>query len=336
MLKNFLRDKWVLIIISTVVKIFVAVFLVMSGSSSDTIILSLIIYLCVDLMYLVYSYFKYRMEIFKIEKLARSLDRHYYIHELIKRPKNEEAAIYYDLMKLANQDMVTEIGSFKKEANEYREFIEEWIHEMKTPLTTIQMLSSTDEDEMGSLQQEVNRLRNLLDICLHYIRVGTLEKDYHVLEFNVLDMLHEIFMDEKTQIMLKDIEIQINISPEQEIVSDKKWVSFMIHQVLLNAIKYVDYGGKIQIHDDEKDNIYWIHIEDNGCGIKKSDLPRIFEKGFTGSTMKRKSSSGLGLYLVKTTANKMNVKLNINSKIGEYTKVSLGFPIGIKSNLSKL
>lgn len=111
------------------------------------------------------------------------------------------------------------------------------------------------------------------------------------------------------------------------VYTDEKWLSFMISQVLNNAIKYLDKDKKeIEIYSEVKDNQVVLVILDNGCGIRASDVPRVFDKGFTGSNRKREYATGIGLYLVKKLSEKLDIKVSIDSKYQEYTKVSFVFP----------
>ncbi len=111
------------------------------------------------------------------------------------------------------------------------------------------------------------------------------------------------------------------------VYTDEKWLSFMISQVLNNAIKYLDKDKKaIEIYSEVHDNQVVLVVLDNGCGIRASDMPRIFDKGFTGSNRKREYATGIGLYLVKKLSEKLDIAVSIDSKYQEYTKVSFVFP----------
>ena len=132
----------------------------------------------------------------------------------------------------------------------------------------------------------------------------------------------------KNKDVLLNNHIKLNVHDLEVLVyTDEKWLSFMISQVLNNAIKYLDKDKKeIEIYSEVKDNQVVLVILDNGCGIRASDVPRVFDKGFTGSNRKREYATGIGLYLVKKLSEKLDIKVSIDSKYQEYTKVSFVFP----------
>lgn len=322
MLKEYLKNKEGLIFYIWVSRIFILIFFYILGIEYYAIIISLLIFLTMDIFYFGFKSWKYREEKLKYNKLIKELDKHYYIHELIKRPIDEEKAIYYDLIKIANQDMINEINNKENEITEFREIIEEWIHEMKTPLTSIKLLNN-DENISG----EILRLENFLDLSLSTIRLDTLEKDYHVEDINFMDIFHSIILEEKELIRNKDLKINLNIENIYSIKSDGKWIKFILKQIIINSIKYSKNFGEIKVEEKYGENNYILDIVDYGTGIEESDLHRVFEKGFTGSGNKRESSSGLGLYLVKRCCDKMNIKISVKSKFNKYTKISLVFPM---------
>lgn len=325
MLGSFLEDKWGTVFYIWIVRIVVSIFLLLAGTKLVAVFLMTILYLLCDFLYFIVKYKNYVAEKKKADKIIENLDRHYYIHELIKRPKNGENAIYYDLMKLSNQDMVREIREKSNKLQEFRELIEEYIHEMKTPLTSIELISESFQNKTD-LKIEVSRLEDILALCLTVIRMESLEKDYHLDNINISNLIHEIILEEKQQVRQKNIVLNISISPNSIVKSDEKWVAFILKQIIVNAIKYVEIDGKIEIFEEVKNFNYLLHIRDNGIGIPESDLPRVFERGFTGSKVQRQSASGLGLYLSKTCADKMNIKIDIESEYKKYTQVTLAFP----------
>ncbi|WP_207654976.1 sensor histidine kinase [Haloimpatiens massiliensis] len=187
----------------------------------------------------------------------------------------------------------------------------------------------TQKDSSNKISRELSKLSNLMETSLFYIRANTLEKDYHVREIYLFKIIHEVLLKEKAAIQEKRIEIEIiHDNVDVSVYTDKKWIEFILYQTLLNSIKYVKPLGKISFKIIKEVGIIKLIMEDNGCGISSSDLPRVFEKGFTGSNKRRGEATGIGLYLCKKSADKMRIDLSIESRENEYTRVIIGFPVG--------
>ncbi|NLY20744.1 MAG: HAMP domain-containing histidine kinase [Tissierellia bacterium] len=321
---DYLNNRWDNWVYIWIMRIIVFILLFLGNIKIEMLALTVILMLITDIVFTSYKYYKYKNEMEEKKNILNSLDKTYYVHELLSRPKNEEAAIYYDIMKLANRDMIGEIAKVRNEHNDFRELIEEWIHEMKTPITSINL--SVGEGENIELIEEVKRLNDILELCLTAIRIGDLQRDYHLDTINTADLVHGIIMEEKQMIRSKDIHFKVKVSLNSKYKSDFKWSRFIIYQIIINAIKYSDYGGVVEITEFRNEYSYAIAIKNYGKGIPKSELPRIFEKGFTGSKIERKSASGLGLYLVKQTADKMNISIKVDSIENEYTEFMVVFP----------
>lgn len=327
MLKKYLCSKTLIIFLTVLVEILVGLILSLTGTSWDIVFLTYAIVYTFLVLYLITDYLQYKKEYKRINNLLEELDKRYLIVEILESPKNLQGQLYFYILKRACHDMVTEISKIKGEYLDYKEYLEEWIHEMKTPLTTISLIQPSDLNYNMRLKGELSKLSNLLETSLYYIRSNSLEKDYYIKEFNLSDIIHNAILQEKEQLQSKDIEIKVNLSNEK-VYSDEKWIGFIFHQILLNSIKYVDVGGKINIYDEINRDGLTLIIKDNGCGISASDVSRVFEKGFTGKNRRKDKASGIGLYLCKKSADKMNLGLSVESKEGEYTKVKLFFPKG--------
>ena len=172
-----------------------------------------------------------------------------------------------------------------------------------------------------------------VDQILYYARSENPEKDYFIKELNLSDVIHKVLLKYRVYILDEKISVQVN-HLEKKIYSDEKWLIFIVSQVIQNSIKYMNKKDKrIEINASEnKDNVI-LFIKDNGCGIKDSDLARVFEKGFTGSDRTKSKSTGIGLYLSKKICNKLGLEINIYSKYKEGTKVEIIYP---KSNFNKM
>ena len=197
-----------------------------------------------------------------------------------------------------------------------------WVHQIKTPIAAMNFLLDNEEVDQKILQQELFKIERYVEMVLTYIRLDSTSSDYVITKINLDEVVKDSVKKYATIFINKKIKLNF-VSHETMIISDKKWLSFAIEQILGNSVKYSNTGGEITIETCENKLI----VEDNGMGIKEEDLPRIFEKGFTGFNGRyEKKSSGLGLYLCKKTLDKLGHHIEISSKVGEGTRVEITFP----------
>lgn len=165
---------------------------------------------------------------------------------------------------------------------------------------------------------------------LYYARSENTEKDYFVRKPDLQDVVHELILKFRRYFLNAGVELDIRIE-KVSVFTDEKWLSFILSQIIQNDLKYFDKPKKaLSIHSEENDTSVSLVIQDNGCGISASDLPRIFEKGFTGSDRTKSASTGMGmgLYLAKTLCDRLGLGLAVESREGEFTKVRVVFPKG--------
>ena len=243
-----------------------------------------------------------------LEALPKSLDiRIDYYHKIIEK-------LYEELEKLTQEN--------RQKNTDMVDYYSMWVHQIKTPIAAMNFLLDNEEVDQKILQQELFKIERYVEMVLTYIRLDSTSSDYVITKIN----LDEVVKDsvKKYAIIFINKKIKLNyVSHETIVISDKKWLSFAIEQMLGNSVKYSSAGGEITIETCENKLV----IEDNGIGIKEEDLPRIFEKGFTGFNGRyEKKSSGLGLYLCKKTLDKLGHHIEISSKVGEGTRVEITFP----------
>ena len=197
-----------------------------------------------------------------------------------------------------------------------------WVHQIKTPIAAMNFLLDNEEVDQKNLQQELFKIERYVEMVLTYIRLDSISSDYVITKINLDEVVKDSVKKYATIFINKKIKLNY-VSHETMVISDKKWLSFAFEQILGNSVKYSGAGGEITIETYENKLV----IEDNGIGIKEEDLPRIFEKGFTGFNGRyEKKSSGLGLYLCKKTLDKLGHRIEISSKVGEGTRIEITFP----------
>ena len=176
-------------------------------------------------------------------------------------------------------------------------------------------------------KKELDKIDNYIDQVLYYARSNTTEKDYFVKELDLSSVIHNVLLKYRDYLLEQKIKITTT-NLEKKIYTDEKWLQFVISQIIQNSIKYMDKSKKeiIITGEETKENIT-LTITDNGCGIKESDISRVFEKGFTGSNRGKESSTGIGLYLAKKICVELGLTISIQSIYKEKTTVKVIFPI---------
>lgn len=242
------------------------------------------------------------------EDLPKSLDiRIDYYHKIIEK-------LYEELEKLTQEN--------RQKNTDMVDYYSMWVHQIKTPIAAMNFLLDNEEVDQKNLQQELFKIERYVEMVLTYIRLDSTSSDYVITKINLDEVVKDSVKKYATIFINKKIKLNF-VSHETMVISDKKWLSFAIEQILGNSVKYSNTGGEITIETCENKLI----VEDNGMGIKEEDLPRIFEKGFTGFNGRyEKKSSGLGLYLCKKTLDKLGHHIEISSKVGEGTRVEITFP----------
>ena len=243
-----------------------------------------------------------------LEALPKSLDiRIDYYHKIIEK-------LYEELEKLTQEN--------RQKNTDMVDYYSMWVHQIKTPIAAMNFLLDNEEVDQKNFQQELFKIERYVEMVLTYIRLDSTSSDYVITKINLDEVVKDSVKKYATIFINKKIKLNF-VSHETMVISDKKWLSFAIEQILGNSVKYSNTGGKITIETCENKLV----IEDNGMGIKEEDLPRIFEKGFTGFNGRyEKKSSGLGLYLCKKTLDKLGHHIEISSKVGEGTRVEITFP----------
>ncbi|MEK5393903.1 sensor histidine kinase [Margalitia sp. FSL K6-0131] len=202
-----------------------------------------------------------------------------------------------------------------------------WIHEVKTPLTAMNLIIDRIEDEKlkAQLTHEWLRIHLLLDTQLHQKRIPFMKNDLYIEKVDLHSILVKEIKTLQSWCMQKGIGFDMDLKVP-EVISDGKWVAFIIRQLLTNAIKYSD-ASDIYIKTYEINKQVYLEVEDFGRGIDPKDLPRIFEKGFTSTTDHQDhAATGMGLYLAKKAAKSLSISINVESKPGTGTTFILAFP----------
>lgn len=263
-----------------------------------------------------------------ITERVKDLKEPWLIAELLPVSYTIEDEIYQELLRKVGSSAIEEIHKIEDDQKEYEDYIEQWIHEVKTPITSIHLMLENRISENPGLKRDLNvelsRLENDVELALYYARSEQIYRDYLIQKLNVRKVLLKVVNKNRTVIMNSSVAIDLDCDEALYAYGDEKWLVFMLTQVLLNAIKYkAEADAKVVMRAKRDNKRIVLNIIDNGKGIKKEELPRIFDKGFTGSNGRdNEKSTGMGLYLVHKLCEKLEIDIEADSVYGEFTEIS--------------
>ncbi|MHC1750679.1 MAG: sensor histidine kinase [Cellulosilyticaceae bacterium] len=249
----------------------------------------------------------------------------------LPEPKTFRQEVTNKLLTHSYKNEQAKLHKLYDEKRDNLEYITSWVHEIKTPIAITRLLiedsdDQSKEDVLNSLEDEIDKIDRYVEQTLYYSKIDDFSKDYFISEYNVEEIVKsniakhaKIFISKKIKIEIKDIDFFVS--------TDKKWLGFILDQIVSNALKYTNDNGIIKIYVKQNSKGKTLVIEDNGIGIKEEDIDRVFNKGFTGYNGRGLyKSTGMGLYLAKELGQKLGHPISIESSYGEWTKVKIHFP----------
>ena len=325
--KQYLKNQLPVILINLLGMLALALFLIASGNGIQTVLFILVVWLIVLTSCLLLFYFSRKKYLDKLLDMTEQLEERYLLPEIMQEPERADEQVFYQIMKMAEKSMLERIGEVQRERKEYKEYIEQWIHEVKTPITAIKLICENNRCSFTrELMAELENINRFTEQALYYARSEHTEKDYSVREINLSDVVHGAIADNKYLLRQNNVAVTVE-DVEYSIYSDDKWLRFILDQLISNAVKYRADQPVLHFFTVKENDRIILSVEDNGIGIPQSDLPRIFEKGFTGQNGRTiHSSTGIGLYLCRRLCDKLGIGISASSE-RKGTAISLSFRI---------
>ena len=260
------------------------------------------------------AYWKRKRQMDTLLILSEQLSERYLISEVMEPPEQAEDQVYYRLLKMAGKSMLEQISEIRRERMEYKEYIEQWIHEIKTPITAMKLLCENHRSDLTKeLLLELEKTNRFTEQALYFARSEHTEKDYSVRKICLSDVIHQAIADNKYLLLQNHIRIELE-NTDYIVFSDDKWVRFILNQLIVNAVKYRTSQPVLNFCCRQRKDQIMLNVVDNGIGIPACDLPRIFEKGFTGKNGRTtQNSTGIGLYLCKRLCDKLGISISAES-----------------------
>ncbi len=323
-LKIFIKEHLSFIIFEIILVLFILLLFYLDGFRNiDTAIYTISISLILIISFLGVRYFLRQSYLNKITQLPTSME-----DALQKNAKTveyiETERYLHELYRVYQQ----EVQALYATQNRQDKFLNQWIHQMKTPVAVLELLLQEEGPlDPTSVQEEVDRIKRGLEIVLMNARLEKFEEDMQVEQVSLKDIVTATINENKRLFITNRVFPQIDIDQSIVVASDSKWLKFVLGQFITNAVKYTfEPNKKIYVEAKRTDSHIQLIVQDEGIGIPKSDLTRVTKAFFTGENgRKTGESTGMGLYLAKEICEKLGHELTIESEVGVGTTITLTF-----------
>ena len=325
---DYLKEKSIFLSVNLMFFIMISTVMYFSNISFVIIFLVFFIWFFPLSTYILIEYMKYRKYFSNINNILESLDKKYLLPEVLQEPNFMVGENINDILKELSRDMHEQVKHYRNIQEEYREYIEMWVHEIKTPIASSKLLIENNTNEVTrKIDTQMDRIENYVEQVLYYSRSDEVGKDYIIKKVGLSKLVKDVIKRNQRDFISKRISLQLG-DLDEIIYSDTKWVEFILNQIIGNAIKYSKgKDDKIEIYLKKISSAVVLTIKDHGVGIIERDLNRVFEKGFTGENGRKfGKSTGIGLYLCKKLTDRLGLGLQVQSEENVGTEISIIFP----------
>ena len=326
-MKLFIKDHLGFVLLYVINFIFILLIIWLSGVylSSQLMIYMLLLSLFILLIFLTIRYYK-KATVYKILSIPSSN-----LRSMKKRLQGTD--LFTDsFIKHENQNynqFLNEIENYKNKNNEWRTYIVQWVHQMRSPISSIHLAlqNRKHNEENMQLLVELDQINKQLNNILNLARLEAVDRDLKIEPINLSKSINRIINQNKRLFIQNKVFPKVHIeNTSSTVLSDKKWLDFIIDQLVHNAIKFSNPTDQILFNIKQIDNKCCLEISDTGIGIIKEDIPRIFDLYFTGKNGRtNNNSSGIGLYLVKQILEQLSHKIKVESEQSKGTKFTIYF-----------
>ena len=327
-LSKYLRSNYLIILLYIVIISIINLMLVSFKVENQAIMGINLTAILGFIIYVVYDFGRRKKFYNKFLNDLDLLDKKYLITEMIEKPNFYDGEILHDALYEIDKSMAEKIKEYSLSIQDFKEYIEMWIHEVKLPLSSINlMIHNNKELSDKKIVEQLKRIDDDVEQVLYYVRSENAEKDYLIKETELNKVISNVAMKNKDILLENNINFEVEVG-NKKVLTDSKWLEFIVNQIVSNSIKYIRSGVEhyIKITAEENNKSVILKIYDNGIGIEKSDLNKVFNKTFTGNNGRKvETSTGMGLYIAKQLCKKLGHKITIDSKESEFTEASILF-----------
>ena len=277
-------------------------------------------------IYILFDFFEKNKFCKELKKLQESDELDFVVS--LPEAKTYEQELYTKLLLHLKTNIDDTLLEFEEQKEEDMEFVETWVHEIKTPISAAKLIIENNldypkEETLYALLDEIQRIEDMVQRTICYSQLNDFSKDCQISDVNLRSVVNKCVQSEYSNIHNKNIQLKME-SLDFTVNSDEKWLGFMVKQILDNAVKYSKTDGEISIYGINEHYNQRLVIKDCGVGIRVEDVRRVFDKGYTGVNGRKKTTStGIGLYLSNKLAKKLGHDIRIDSIPGKGTVVEI-------------
>ena len=321
-LGEFLWDRFGRLVLLFVTGAGSILFLSLTGTQPGILAILGLVWAILFLAVQAADFLKSRGRLLELEAILEGLDQKHLFAECLPRPESVRG-----LMRRAGKGAIEAVSDARAAQREYREYIESWVHEIKTPITAARLICrSADGALRRKLITELSQIENHVERALFYARAESPEQDFLIRRSPLDVIVTEAIEQHRSLLIQSGVRIETH-DLEHTVYTDGKWTCFLLGQLLQNAVRYRSREPVIVLAAKSLGRQVQLTVSDNGLGIPAQELPRIFDRGFTGSNGRaRGGSTGMGLYLCRKLAAPLEIRLEAQSSEGQGTVMTLTFP----------
>lgn len=320
-LRDYIESRILVLCFYGMIAVFFLIYLMITDASLGLILSAEFCLFLIVSAWLITEYLIVQRRLRHLRQMLHQLPDQYLSGEILPEPQDAVEHQYYEIMKTISRDAIGKIEEARRDKEDYCNYVENWIHEIKTPLTACSLILQNGA-EPDKLKRELKRADNLTENILYYARLKTGAKDRMIRECQIADVINESIRSQME--LLIAARISVEVQGEFRVKTDDKAVSFILRQLLINAVRYCPSCHIVLRADKEKRIVY----EDNGIGIPAQDIRRVTQRGFTGTNGRMLgSSTGMGLYIVEQLCERLDIEMKIESEQGRYTRITFQFTL---------
>lgn len=311
-----------------------SLFLLSLGTAAGVLCIILLAWLLGLTITHIAAFLRQRAHLLELEAIMDSLDQKHLFAACAPKPRGAYERHVYDLLGRSGRAMTSAVSNAQASQRDYREYVENWVHEIKAPITAAQLICRSVEPEARrKLLRELGQIENHVERALFYARAESPERDFVVRQASLSAIVSQALERHRALLIQSGVRIETQ-DLDFTVYTDEKWASFLLGQLLQNAARYRGEQPVIALTGHLLGRQVQLSVADNGIGIPAHELPRIFDRGFTGSNGRaRGGSTGMGLTICRKLAGFLQIDLAVRSAQGRGTCVTLTFPT--RENLSK-
>ena len=332
---EFLSDRFQQIILQIVMLVITSTFLMLTGTSSGVVVIVLVVWFFLLSASHTLSFIRSRNRLNELAYIMEGLDKKYLFCECVPKPKAAYEKRLFILMKKSCKSMIEAVSDAEVVQREYREYIESWVHEIKAPITTAELIcQGLEGDSRRRLMFQLAQVETNVERALFCARAESVEKDFIIRENNLSDIVAQAVEKHRDLLIQSGARVEMT-GVDVSVYTDHKWTTFMLGQLLQNAVRYKSENPVIIFSAYPIGERVQLEIADNGIGIPAYEISRIFDRGFTGNNGRsRGGATGMGLYICHRLAKFLEIDISAKSVQNEGTVITLILPS--KSYLTKM